>query len=129
MKQPVYSKFFLLFLILLLILSSPGLSYAKWSPWKGADGWIGLDYRLQSGKVKSGEWKFRIQFRNRYSQRIHFDINVENGRGSNRVTINANKKETFSMYYTKDNYILFFVDKVRFGDDNKLEAYATPDQF
>lgn len=107
----------------------PVLSHSSWTAWKGVDGWVGLDYRLQSKRTASGEWRFKIQFRNRYSQDLHFNVNIKNGRGSNRVTVKDNSKRKFSMYYTKDNFLLFSVDKVRIGEDNKLAPYAKPDQY
>ncbi len=129
MGQSIKLKTFLSFMVLLSIFWIPSLSYGAWGPWNNISGWIGLDYRLQSKHLKSNEWKFSIQFRNRYSQKMNFDVNILNGRGNNRVSVKENKKTKATGYFTGSNYISFTIDKVKFGIDNAFGEYETSDEF
>ncbi len=129
MTQNTTVKFFLSFIVLLFVFWTPNLSYGAWAPWSSIEGWIGLDYRLQSKSMKTGEWAFTIQFRNRYSQQINFNVNVLNGRGNNRIAVKAEGKFKAKGYRTDNNYIMFTIDKVIFGGDNAFGKYASPDQY
>lgn len=105
---------------------------SDWGPWNQTDCYKGLDFRVKNrGKNYDGtKYKWSVQFRNRYYDKIYFSYEVYNNRPSNprttnRTDLDHNKISSgYRDFYMQNGSSIFvYVDKVRFKKDGLQDYY------
>lgn len=108
------------------------INQGDWGPWNQTDCYKGLDFRVKNrGKNYDGtKYKWSVQFRNRYYNKIYFSYEVYDNRPSNPRTTNRtdlDHNETSSgyqdFYMQNGSSIYVYVSKVRFKKDGLQDYY------
>lgn len=112
-----------------------------WGSWNTTDCLRGLDFRVRNDGYNKYAKKYRwsIQFRNRYKQKIHFSYKAvapsekyeirRSGRTTDRLHVNANYGTRGSYYLVKSsNSIYVYVNRIRIGPKDYGSDYYKCDK-
>lgn len=111
------------------------VAVSDWGQWTQG-GFSGLDYRVRCEGYNNYSYKWNVQFRNRYKDKIHFgweisDNNAPVTRTTNRTTLSSGGisdigfGKSLNTSCGSGNAIYVYVDSVRFGE-NDSGPYAKP---
>lgn len=112
-----------------------------WGSWNTTDCLRGLDFRVRNDGYNKYAKKYRwsIQFRNRYKEKIHFSYKAvapseqneirRSGRTTDRLHINGNYGTRGSYYLVKSkNSIYVYVNRIRIGPKDYVSDYYKCDK-
>ncbi len=109
-------------IFLFCLLSTISIAQTNWGAWRTTSCWKGLDYRVRNDGYNKyvGKYKWSIQFRNRYRQRIGFmAIAIRPGESSPKTDkyINVSASDTSSAYWFVDSKtsILMYFEHMSIG--------------
>lgn len=112
------------------------ISQGDWGNWRETDCFKGLYFRVKNrGKNYDGtKYKWSVQFRNRYYDKIHFNYEVYDNKPSspstsNRLSLEYNQESDGyrDFYMNNGSSIYVYVDKVRFVKDG-FQDYSPCDK-
>lgn len=113
----------------------------EWSNWTRLDDCFqGIDFRVQKGAYNeyAKKYNWRVQFRNRYQQKVYFSYEVvpysernqirQSGKTTNRTSVEANATQSGAHWglIAESSRLYVLVNSVRFGQDG-LQPYAKCD--
>jgi hypothetical protein len=112
-----------------------------WGSWNTTDCLRGLDFRVRNDGYNKYAKKYRwsIQFRNRYKEKIHFSYKAvapserseirRSGRTTDRLHINGDYGKRSSYYLVKSsNSIYVYVNRIRIGPKDYGSGYYNCDK-
>jgi len=113
----------------MFLLSANSFSQSSWGYWQQTDCLEGLDFRVKRGEYNkyAKKYKWYIEFRNRYSNNIHFScIAVEpsrrseirnSGKTSDRTHAKANGGTTTVWFLVNSSSEIYvYVNRIRIND-------------
>ncbi len=108
-----------------------------WGPWQSSECYSQLDYRVRNVQYNkyAEKYEWRVQFRSRYEERIHFSFDlvplskraamIQSGKTTRRTDLRPGA-ETDGMTWAlvaEPSEIYVHINRVRFGEDG-LQPYA-----
>lgn len=103
-----------------------------WGSWTSSNCYRYLDFRVKNRgqNYDKTKYKWGVQFKNRYNEKIYFSYEVYDSRPNNPRTTNrmdvksgAQSDGMRDFYMKSGSSIYVYVDKVRFGKDGLQEYY------
>jgi hypothetical protein len=115
-----------LVVLLIMTITSFGAikaqSWSDWGSWNSISCFKGVDFRVKTKKTSTGTYEAKLEFRNRYDEKINFTFEAKGGSfttGNNRISVSANStKETWIGQSFTSSYFYVNIDRVRFGADS-----------
>ena len=121
---------FSIIIILTVIFSIPAAaqSWTDWGRWTNSSCYKGLDFRVKTKYDSySGKYEVKVDFRNRYYEKIWFTFEVSGGSytsSNNRTDVNgSDSKDLYVGSSFTSSQIYITINKVRFVKDGLQEYY------
>jgi hypothetical protein len=102
-----------------LILSS-NLAFAQWSNWQTDRCHKGIEYRVKSEQLPSGNYAIEIEFRNRYREKawIYYDIKIGSRSVTGRTDVNPGQTSKSFVGNYGSSRANIRIDKMRLRRDD-----------
>lgn len=117
----------LLFFSLITFSFTNSPQWTDWGNWNSNNCFSKIDFRVKSNKTSTGKYEMYVEFKNDYSQDVHFNYEAKGGTyttKNNRVTVRAGSTyKTYAGASFTSEYFYINIDKLRFGKDG-LQEYA-----